>query len=151
MLHVCRQDLATLRVEFPDIVLAATDAKAQALKKFLMDTYQLLMSSISVLDSETEIQQVYRGQKLTQLAFVYVPLSFVTSIFGMNVRGFNGLLLSIWVCIPVLAIAIACTAEIFKLYDMREDSKRRHRGPIDNLSRPITTRFRGPGKGEQGV
>ncbi|KAI5866280.1 hypothetical protein GGS23DRAFT_556354 [Durotheca rogersii] len=51
-----------------------------------MDTLQLLVSPISVLDSETSIQQARSAQNLTLLAAVYVPLSFVTRIFGTNVR-----------------------------------------------------------------
>jgi hypothetical protein len=34
----------------------------------------------------TIMEQAARTAKLTQLAFVYIPLTFVTSIFGMNVR-----------------------------------------------------------------
>jgi Mg2+ and Co2+ transporter CorA len=80
--------------------------EATKLDKFLMDTFQLLMSSISV-------EQAQRGTLLTQLAFIYVPLSFVASIFGMNAKEINGSLPSIWICIVVMAIVLICTIVIF--------------------------------------
>ena len=103
-------------VRLPGALLQATFDEAETTEKFLMDTYQLLMSSISVLDSQTSIDQARRAQTLTQLALIYVPFSFVTSIFGMNVKEINGSSLSVWVCVPVLAITFVLTAILFKLY-----------------------------------
>jgi Mg2+ and Co2+ transporter CorA len=45
---------------------------------------------------------------LTRLAFLYVPLSFVTGIFGMNVREIDGSPLPIWVCVAALAVTGTC-------------------------------------------
>lgn len=49
--------------------------EAHELEIFLMDTFQLLMSSLSVQDSQTSIQQTRRSTLITWLAFIYVPLS----------------------------------------------------------------------------
>lgn len=103
-------------VGLPGEILHAICVEAEATEKFLMDTYQLLMSSISVLDSQTGIEQAHRGQILTQLALVYLPFSFVTGIFGMNVKEINGSALSIWVCLPVLVVTVIVTALLLKLY-----------------------------------
>ncbi|KAK5741728.1 hypothetical protein LTR17_003719 [Elasticomyces elasticus] len=91
-------------------------AEADKLDAFLMDTFQLLMSSLSVRDSQTSIEQARRGTLITYLAFIYVPLSFVTGIFGMNVKEVNGSPLSVWVCFAALAIVFAGTAAIFVSY-----------------------------------
>jgi Mg2+ and Co2+ transporter CorA len=64
------------------------------------------MSSISV-------EQSQRATRLTQLVFIYVPLSFVTGIFGINVKEINATGLSIWVCFVTLAIIVLLTAGIF--------------------------------------
>lgn len=49
-------------------------------ERFLMDTCQLLMSSLGIRASESSILDAKRGILLTQLATIYVPLSFVTGI-----------------------------------------------------------------------
>lgn len=150
-LHSCRETLDTLREKIsytrkyiPRLVLAELQTlhthnnnlhlppdtlselllEAQLTERFLMDTFQLLMSSISVLDSETSIRQAARGQKLTQLAFVYVPLSFVTSVFGMNVREINDSPLRAWVCVVFLFITVFMTAVLFGEIQVVEKWKR---------------------------
>lgn len=94
--------------------------KAVELEKFLMETFQLLMSSISVQDAKMSVaqgqlsnQQSLRATQLTILASIYVPLSFVTGIFGMNLKELNGSSLSIWVFFVGVVIATIVTAIIF--------------------------------------
>ena len=87
--------------------------EAAQLDGFLMETFQLLMSSISVRDSQLSIEQSQRATRLTQLAFIYAPLSFVAGIFGMNVREINATGLSIWVFFVTLAITSILTAGLF--------------------------------------
>lgn len=96
------------------------------LDQFLIETFQLLMSSISVRDSQLSIEQSQRATRLTQLAFIYVPLSFVTGIFGMNVQQINSTGLSIWVCFVTLTIIMVLTAGIFWFLHAR-GSKRREK------------------------
>ncbi|OTA86515.1 hypothetical protein M434DRAFT_153927 [Hypoxylon sp. CO27-5] len=156
-LHECRQTLAMLRTEvskarkwmpqlvreeleeiremiprrgyvgFPDAIFDEILAETGAAEKFLMDTFQLLMSSITVLDSETSIQQAHYGQKLAQLAMIYVPLSFVTGIFGMNIKEINGAKVPGWVCVATLAVTVVCTVGVFGAYNAWEERSRRKR------------------------
>jgi Mg2+ and Co2+ transporter CorA len=44
-----------------------------------------LMSTMSILESQKSIEQSQQVNKLTKPAFVYIPLSFISSMFGMNV------------------------------------------------------------------
>ena len=69
--------------------------KAGDLDRFLMETFAPLQSSISIMEAGMSREQARRGQMLTRLAFLYVPLSFVTSIFGMNVKEIKGSPLSV--------------------------------------------------------
>jgi hypothetical protein len=108
---------SNLYLGFPDSVLESILTEVDNAERFLMDTFQLLMSSISVLDSETSIQQARSAQKLTQLAFIFIPLSFVTGIFGMNIKEINGSPVSIWVCVVMSIVTIACTMGIAQLLD----------------------------------
>lgn len=83
--------------------------EAKELQAFLMETFQLLMSSLSVRDSQISIHQSRRGTLITVLAFIYVPLSFVTGIFGMNIKEVNGSPLDVWVCFVALAVVVVST------------------------------------------
>lgn len=94
------------------------------LDRLLMETFQILMSSISVRDSQLSIEQSQRATRLTQLAFIYVPLSFVTGIFGMNVQEISATGLSIWVCFVTLAIIVALTVSIFCVLHSRGNKRK---------------------------
>jgi hypothetical protein len=131
-LHDLRQDLNTLREEVgvarsympsdlyplfskltygnPSEVFLEILNESKELEGFLMDTFQLLMSTISVLDSQASIQDARRSARLTQLATIYVPLSFVTGIFGMNVKEINDSALSVWTAAVALVVVVILTA-----------------------------------------
>ncbi|KAL2070688.1 hypothetical protein VTL71DRAFT_13714 [Oculimacula yallundae] len=98
-----------LRTENWDALIEET----VTLEAFLMETFQLLMSSASVQDSQMSINQSRRSTQLTLLALIYVPLSFVTGIFGMNVQQINSSGLDIWVCFATLAPLILLTVMVF--------------------------------------
>lgn len=87
-------------------------ADAQKLEGFLMETFQLLMSTITVLDAQAGIEHAKRSARLTQLATIYVLLSFVTGIFGMNVKEINGSALPLWVSAVALVVVAVLTALI---------------------------------------
>lgn len=71
-----------------------------------------LMNEIVIAESREAIHQTARTAKLTFLAFIFVPLSFTTSFFGMNLRELGGgeATLRIWVwfltSVPLLVCAI---------------------------------------------
>jgi Mg2+ and Co2+ transporter CorA len=64
-----------------------------------------LLSTMSILESQKSIEQSEQVNKLPRLAFVYIPLSFISSVFGMNVKEIQANP-SIWV---FFATAIAFT------------------------------------------
>lgn len=64
----------------------ASFRKLQSSKVFPMETFQLFMSSLAY----RTVDQARRGGQLTFLALIYVPLLFVTGIFGMNIQQING-------------------------------------------------------------
>lgn len=47
--------------------------------------FQGLMSTMSMVESQKAIAQAEVISKLTSLAFFFIPLTFVTGIFGMNI------------------------------------------------------------------
>ena len=85
--------------------------RAQMLHTRCYESITVLMSSMSIDESKKAISQAERVGKLTLLAFGFVPLSFTTSFFGMNVREFENKTTSIWwwvvLSVPVFGFAIA--------------------------------------------
>ena len=51
---------------------------------------QLRASLLSIEESKRGIEQSKQVGRLTQLAFVFIPLTFVTGVFGMNITPFGG-------------------------------------------------------------
>ena len=103
---------------------------AAKLKKLLMETFQLLMSSISVQDARMSIeqsqlgnQQSLRATQLIILASIYVPLSFVIGVFGMNLKQLSGSGLSLWVFFVGIVIATIVTATIFLALQVHSKQK----------------------------
>lgn len=81
---------------------------ADGLENFLTNSLHILLASIAQRDSE-------RADMLTRLAAVYIPLSFVTGVFGMNLRELNGSSLPIWVCFEVLAVVLILTIVLVQI------------------------------------
>lgn len=68
------------------------------------------MSTMSIAESKKGIEQAERVAQLTRLAFVFVPLSFTTSFFGMNFEQLATGDLQIWVwfviSLPIVLLAL---------------------------------------------
>lgn len=84
--------------------------RAKMMHKRCNEAIIVLMSSVSIAESKKAIGQATRVSRLTFLAFLFVPLSFTTSFFGMNVRELADDHLSIFwwavISIPVSILTI---------------------------------------------
>ena len=49
-------------------------------------SFQALMSTMSIIESRNAVSQGESISKLTELAFIFIPLSFATSFFGMEIK-----------------------------------------------------------------
>jgi Mg2+ and Co2+ transporter CorA len=101
--------------------------EAGMLQAFLIDTFQLLISSLSVRESKLSIEQAKlsnaqallgteqarRSAWLTQLASIYLPLSVVTGIFGMNLKEISESPPRFWWAVVVLVVLVMCTVAIY--------------------------------------
>lgn len=94
------------------------------LEKFLMETFQLLLSSTSIQDAKLSNQQSSRATQLTILASIYVPLSFVTGIFGMNLKELNQSGQPIWAFFVTVVVAVIATVGIFLILKIRSKQTR---------------------------
>lgn len=58
----------------------------EGLRKETNQTYTTLLSVVSIVEAQKAMAEAERLAKLTELAFLFIPLSFSTSIFGMQVK-----------------------------------------------------------------
>ena len=84
--------------------------RAKAVSEICKDEVTMLSNDSVVTEAQRSMQQAEGVAKVTFIAFVFVPLSFTTSFFGMNIKELNGTgqKISIWfvVTTPVMIISL---------------------------------------------
>jgi Mg2+ and Co2+ transporter CorA len=99
--------MTSLLEDFKDL-----DDEAASLSRACNDFIRLEMNMISILDSKKSIEQADRVQKLTFLAYLFVPMSFITGIFSMNMKEFNGTIPALWLYFAIVVPVAICFALI---------------------------------------
>ena len=64
--------------------------RARKLEKIILDDFQILSSSVSVCEGHESMEKSELAAWATVLAAFYLPLTLVTGIFGMNIKGADG-------------------------------------------------------------
>lgn len=78
----------------------------------------IMMNKASIKEAQKAIVQAERVTKLTKLAFIFVPLSFTSSFFGMNFSQFSsGSDLDIWIWF-VISVPVLTLSTIFMKWDV---------------------------------
>lgn len=93
--------------------------RAKSLAADFESGMSMLMNTAMIAESQKAIEQAKRVTKLTSLAFFFIPLSFSSSMFGMNFKEFadaNGNRLHIWIWV-VVSVALLLVAYIFLQWD----------------------------------
>lgn len=112
----------------PDIL-----AQTEKLHDFFIETFQLLVNTIVVRDSQNSLKQAEQALLqtkesleqtrqsifLSRLAAVYLPLSVATGVFGMNLREINGAMPRAWAFVVVLLGLLLLTAGPFYFGNQR--------------------------------
>jgi Mg2+ and Co2+ transporter CorA len=88
----------------------------EKLDKELNDETHLIIGAVTVQDSDANKEQTERATLLTLLAAVYLPLTLVTGIFGMNIKDINDGNPSWRACGEVLAVVAVCTVVFVVAY-----------------------------------
>lgn len=96
--------------------LAQIAEEIDKLDKELNDEIHLIIGAVTVQDSDANKQQTERATLLTLLAAVYLPLTLVTGIFGMNIREIDQSKTGWQASGEVLAIVAACTVVFVVAY-----------------------------------
>ena len=85
-------------------------SRAQDLSRRCETGMQIIMQNLQVRESKEQIKEARSVTNLTRLAFVFIPLSFTASVFGVNVKQLGQGDVSIWVffvtSLPVFAISV---------------------------------------------
>lgn len=66
-------------------------------------------SKLGIEQSKIGLEQAASVKVLTQLAFLYIPLTFASGIFGMNLQELNGTGQHVWVFLVACLVAVVVT------------------------------------------
>jgi len=94
---------------------------ARDLDRRCQEAITVLMSSVTIHDAKEAMAQARRVAKLTLLAFVFVPLSFTTSFFGMNFKELEDQSIWKWAAITVpimLTTLIVLLIDVVRQWEM---------------------------------
>ncbi|KAF2117000.1 hypothetical protein BDV96DRAFT_17233 [Lophiotrema nucula] len=95
----------TLRQDYQHLL-----ERAQGLLEQCNRGMQIVMNNAMVKESREAIRQAEGVAKLTRLAFIFIPLSFTCSFFGMNFAQFGTGNLAIWVwfvvSLPIVTLSL---------------------------------------------
>lgn len=91
------------------------DALRQRIEETIRQTekvYASLRTEISIIESKRGIAEAESVSKLTELAFIFIPISFAASVFGMQVKEFQA-------PPPIYAFVVAALVALGISYSMR--------------------------------
>ena len=87
-------------------------AQARQLEQDFKDHMSTYVGIMTIKESKKSIQQAESLRRITQLAFIFVPLTFVSSIFGMNLESFGTGNIKTWL---FLTVAITMSLAVFAI------------------------------------
>lgn len=83
--------------------------RCASLAKLCSRTMTLAMNKATIEESRKAIEQSGRVRRLTMLATLFIPLSFCTSVFGMNINLLGQSTVQVWwfflLCVPITVFA----------------------------------------------
>ena len=87
-------------------------------------TYRAAMASLDesrmgIEHTKRSMEQSARVKRLTQLAFVFIPLSFSTSLFGMNMELLGTGTAKAWMLVVAVIVAYVATCVVWIIVDWR--------------------------------
>ena len=101
-------------------------AEGHRLIQAIQQKTQLDIGIWSIKESRRSIEEAVAVKKLTQLAFMFIPLSFVTSVFGMNIVEITGTGAKLWTFLATAACIGMSVSLIWWLSDPLEQWWKKH-------------------------
>ncbi|KAF3940238.1 hypothetical protein ABW19_dt0206873 [Dactylella cylindrospora] len=100
-------DSERLEADLPEQSFVRLEIMVDGLKKRAESIMTSLMTSLSIMESQRAISQAERISRLTELAFFFIPTTFVASLYGANISNFqNNLTLSNWAYVTAALLAM---------------------------------------------
>ncbi|KAF2001184.1 hypothetical protein P154DRAFT_575256 [Amniculicola lignicola CBS 123094] len=97
----------TPSVQLLESTLQMLVAKTTRLKDAFKDQLSRRAAMMSLQESRKSIQLADSVRNLTQLAFIFIPLTFGASIFGSNIQEFGSGSVTAWkLCVTLLAVLL---------------------------------------------
>ena len=90
----------------------------QHICKLVQERIQVETSLASVRESRKSIDEAASVKRLTQLAFIFIPLTYASSLFGMNIKEMTGDGPKLWIFV-VISICVILTTFGFSLFARR--------------------------------
>lgn len=103
---VTRQELDVISTDFKELL-----SRNKSLGEISVGSMNLIMNNAMLKESQKAVETADTQKRLTRLAYLFLPVSLATSIFGMNVKELGTGNQSIWVP-AVLLIVLALLAII---------------------------------------
>jgi hypothetical protein len=92
----------------------------------------VLVNATALEESSKQIRLATQVTKLTVLATIFLPLSFCTSVFGMNFVELNGLSVWVWavvtVCIGLVTLVVYMWDELRRMWERSREKRRAEDG-----------------------
>ena len=82
---------------------------AQGLCELVQGRIQIQTGLASIRESQRSIEEALSVKRLTQLAFIFIPLTYSTSLFGMNIEEMTGNGPKLWIFV-LISVCISGTA-----------------------------------------
>jgi hypothetical protein len=86
------------------------------------------LTELSIEESRRSVQEAISVKRLTQLAFIFIPLNFASSVFGMNLNELTGVGPHIWVFVTTsICLVAAVLLFVPMMKSLGENWKRREK------------------------
>jgi hypothetical protein len=125
----------------PKLSIASTfhglEAQLDRMNNDLREEIQLIIGAVTVQDADLARQQSERATLLTLPAAIYLPLSLVTGIFGMNIRDIDDGKPRFWWSLIVLVVIVGLMLLVYLgvrwwQRESRSNQEQRRKDNIEN-------------------
>ena len=108
----------------PAISYRETISMARSRLAILRDCMQYEVALLTTEESRKSIEEAAAVRRLSQLAFIFIPLSYVNSIYGMNILEWTGSGVRVWVFVVTSGVMTFLSISLWWLHDRSRKTRR---------------------------
>ncbi|KAK3370437.1 hypothetical protein B0H63DRAFT_552454 [Podospora didyma] len=117
--------------------LDVVEAAWSSMNKRIKGTYQSVMLTMSIIDSEKAMKEAAAVSKLTNLAFFFVPLSLVAAVFAMPLKEFQvseNMKIWLWITVSLTLMTLVYAVLYWKTLARATKELRRYLASFDKVT-----------------